>query len=272
MKIGITSGVYLNFPIAEAVVRVARAGYNGIDVWSGRPHIYRDDFTKDDLNDLNRVLSDHDLEVSSFMPAFYRYPYDLSSPNLRIRQDSLTYMYQCIDSAAILNAGLVLIVPKQALFGQSIEDARARLTDCIADVCQYAQQYALMMGIEPANIAATNLINTSTDALQIIHSLNLKNLGVVLDTGHLNITKENVSEAVSGLGEKLLQVHLNDNDGVEQQNLVPGEGTFDFRALISILKEKEFDGYLSAELGFHYTLDPDDAVNQTAQRMKEMIR
>jgi sugar phosphate isomerase/epimerase len=139
-------------------------------------------------------------------------------------------------------------------------------------VCQHALQYDIKLGVEPANRFVTDLVVTAVDALRVIEEPGYANLGVVLDTGHMNLGRETTREAVELLGDHLLQLHVNDNDGTQQQNLVPGEGTFNFRELIDALYQIDFDGVLSAELGYHYTLEPDPAVQLTAQRLRRMLQ
>lgn len=271
MRIGIASGVYLNYPFAEAIKRVSAAGYDGIDAWSGRPHIYRSDFSAGELRQLRRRVQDQGMIVSSFLPAFYRYPYSLSSPNNIIRLDSIQYMKECVDNAVLLGAPIVLLVPGKTIYGQSITDAWQRLAASIDAVCQYSRQYEIMLGLEAVNHYVSDLVNTAADAWKMIAQLGHDNLGVVLDTGHMNLAAETSKQAVDLLGNKLLQVHVNDNDGQHQQNLVPGEGTFNFAELLDVLNQSRFDGFLTAELGYHYTFDPDPAVQLTAQKMRQML-
>ena len=272
MKIGIVSGVYLNYPIQEAVRRIAAAGYDSVDVWSGRPHVYRHDFTVQALRHLCQLIDGSGLTVSSFLPAFYRYPYSLSNPNDIVRQDSIQYMKECMDNAVELGSPILLVVPGRTLYGQDREDGWKRLVDSIDAVCQHAFQYDILLGVEPANRFVTDLVVTAADAMSVIEELGHANLGVVLDTGHMNLGSEGTQEAVQLLGDHLLQFHVNDNDGVQQQNLVPGEGTFNFRELVDALNQTSFDGALSAELGYHYTLEPDPAVQLTAQRLRRMLQ
>lgn len=272
MKIGIVSGVYLNYPIQEAVRRIAAAGYDSIDVWSGRPHVYRHDLSVEVLRDLCQLIDESRLTVSSFLPAFYRYPYSLSSPNDVVRQDSIQYMKECIDNAAALGSPILLLVPGRTLYGQGREDGWKRLTDSIDAVCQYAFQYDIILGVEPANRFVTDLVVTAADAMRVIDELGHANLGVVLDTGHMNLGSETTQEALELLGDRLLQFHVDDNDGMQQQNLVPGEGTFNFRELVDALYQTGFDGVLSAELGYHYTLEPDPAAQLTAQRLRRILQ
>jgi sugar phosphate isomerase/epimerase len=144
--------------------------------------------------------------------------------------------------------------------------------DSIDAVCQHAFQYDIILGVEPANRFVTDLVVTAADAMAVIDELGHANLGVVLDTGHMNLGSEATQEAIELLGDHLLQFHVDDNDGLQQQNLVPGEGTFNFRELIDALYQTDFDGVLSAELGYHYTLEPDPAVQLTAQRLRQVLR
>lgn len=272
MKIGIVSGVYLNYPIQEAVRRIAAAGYDCVDVWSGRPHVYRHDLPIEMLRDLCRLIDESGLTVSSFLPAFYRYPYSLSSPNDVVRRDSIQYMRECMDNAVALGSPILLVVPGRTLYGQGREDGWLRLTDSIDAVCQYAFQYDVKLGVEPANRTVTDLVVTAADAVRVIEELGHANLGVVLDTGHMNLGSETTRDALALVGDRLLQFHVDDNDGVQQQNLVPGEGTYNLRELVGALYQTGFDGVLSAELGYHYTLDPDPAVQLTAQRLRRVLQ
>jgi sugar phosphate isomerase/epimerase len=69
----------------------------------------------------------------------------------------------------------------------------------------------------------------------------------------------------------LLQVHVNDNDGIEQQNLVPGDGVFDFPKLIELLRQSNFSGCLSAELAWGYCSNPEPPVSLAASRLRKLL-
>lgn len=271
MKLSAASSVLVNYSIYDTILHVAKAGYDGIDIWAGRPHVYRRDFTQSELGRLRQLLDENNLIVASLMPAFFRYPHSLSSPNEVVRQDSLDYMRQCVDNAVTLGAKTVLVVPGRSLYGQGVENAREKMIDSIDTICRYSTQYDIRLGIEPANPMVSDLVNTSRDAVNIIDELGYSNLGVVLDTGHLNLTGESPEEAVKELGSLLLQFHIDDNDGHRQQNLIPGEGTFDFERLIQVLYATGFDGFLSVELAWDYTLNPVPAVEEAAKRIRALL-
>ena len=271
MKLGVATSVFVNYLLPDVIPCVAEAGYDGIDIWGGRPHAYRHDYAPADLERLRRLLDYYHLTVASFMPAFYRYPHSLSSPNETVRQDSLDYMRQCVESAVILGAGIVLLVPGCSLHGQDVQDARRRMMDSIDEICRYAARYDVRLGIEPANRVASDLVNTASDALSIINELGHPSLGVVMDTGHINLVQESAEEALKRLGGLLLQFHVNDNDGTRQQNLIPGEGTVDFGGLIRLLRATGYDGFLSAELAWDYTANPVPAIAEAAKRIRALL-
>jgi protein FrlC len=274
MKLGTATSVLYQYALQDAIPLIARTGYDGVDIWGGRPHVYRQDFTPEEMKGLRQSIADHGLGVSSFMPAFYRYPHSLSNPSRKVRQDSIDYMRQCIDNAVALGAGIVLVVPDHSLFGQTREDALSRLVESIDVVAQHASQIdGLKLGIEVLYYDETDLVNSADDALAIIHQLGHENLGVVLDTGTLNLSKEPPADIFAKLGERVLQVHVNDNQGTHrQQNLIPGEGTYDFQALARFLKATGYQGFLSAELSKEYSDDPEPALQTTADRLRAWIQ
>lgn len=271
MKLSCATSVFLNYSIFDAVPLIAQAGCQGIDLWGGRPHLYRRDHTPADLKRLHGLLQDHNLEAVSMMPAFFRYPHSLSSPNNAVRKDSIEYMRICLENAVSIGAKILLIVPSRALSGQTQEDACQRLIDSIAEVCRDAAQYDLWLAIEPANRFVTDLVTTSSDALGVIKRVNFPRLGVVMDTGHINLTGESAAEAMKNLGSLLLQWHYNDNDGHHQQNKVPGEGSFDFAGFIQTLRQANYQGYLSLELGWDYSFAPVPGVTDGIGRMRALL-
>ncbi len=271
MRISTASSVFVRYSLDDAIRLTAEAGYDRIDIWGGRPHAYRRDLSPQDIKRLRAQLAGAGLAVPSIMPAFYRYPHSLVSPNETVRQDSLSYMAECAENGAALGADVLLIVPSHSLSGQPREDAWQRLVDSVAAVCEIAARAGLRPALEAVNREVSDLVSTATDALRVLEAVGDDTLGVALDTGHMHLSDEPPAEAVDRLGDRLFQVHTNDNDGQHQQNLILGEGTFPFDAFVGKLHASGYDGFLSAELGWHYTRDPFPAVHKMAQVMRESL-
>jgi D-psicose/D-tagatose/L-ribulose 3-epimerase len=147
------------------------------------------------------------------------------------------------------------------------------MIESIDKLARYAAPYDLKLGIEVLYFDETDLVNNSDDVLYIINQLNHKNIGVVLDTGTLNLSKESPEEIFLKLKDLILQIHVNDNHGGKhQQNLIPGDGNFDFRGFIRVLKKSGYQGFLSAELSKEYAVKAESALRTTAERMRSWIQ
>ena len=53
------------------------------------------------------------------------------------------------------------------------------------------------------------------------------NLPICLDIGHANTTGQ-LNEIIDTLGSRIMNVHIHDNDGKQDQHLTIGDGTVDF--------------------------------------------
>jgi protein FrlC len=271
MKTSLSSFLYFNYPLEEAIQRTAKAGYDGIDIWGGRPHAYRRDLSRDETAGLRRLLADSNLEVASFIPAQFRYPTCLCSKNDTIRLDSVEYIKDSIQTASELGAPLVSVCPGHSLYGQGADDAWGRLGESLDAICEFAAENEVLIALEPADRYETDLMPTTTDALRMIRELEHENLGVLLDNGHAYVVGESSVDAVSSLRGSLFHVHIDDNDGARDQHLIPGEGNFDFAPFIAALRDAGYEGFLSAELGWDYTVDPDPAAHATAMNLRKML-
>jgi sugar phosphate isomerase/epimerase len=95
--------------------------------------------------------------------------------------------------------------------------------------------------------------NTPVDSGQtgiiadIVDRFPAERVGACLDVGHANI-QETVLGAVQTLGKRLLHVHASDNHGLQDDHLIPGQGTIPWPELIAALKESGFSGAFTVEL------------------------
>ncbi|MBN1163923.1 MAG: sugar phosphate isomerase/epimerase [Candidatus Krumholzibacteriota bacterium] len=72
-----------------------------------------------------------------------------------------------------------------------------------------------------------------------------------LDTGHVNaFSRRPLKQWMDAVWEGLVALHLHDNDGLSDDHLPPGKGTFDFKELFGILKEKGIRPLLDIEVDF----------------------
>jgi protein FrlC len=140
------------------------------------------------------------------------------------------------------------------------------------ELLDYTDGTDLVLLIEPAHAAESTLILTVEDGLRMIGEIGSERLGILLDTGHANVNGENLAEVVVGLKGVPFHIHIDDNNGDSDAHLIPGEGSIDFAPFVKALKEIDYQGFVSAELGFQYTLDPAPAVEKTYAVLSKMFK
>jgi len=270
MKFAQSSFVYLNYPLQETIRRLHKFGYQGIEVWGGRPHMYRHDLDAE-LDDIRTLLERLGMAVPNLVPAQFRYPSILCSSNETVRRDSVRYIKDAIDNALKLGAPSVSVCPGMTLYGEDQETGWVNLRRSITELLDYTEGTDLRLLIEPAHKAESTLILTVADALRMIDEIESTRLGVLLDTGHAHINGEDLAQAVVSLKEVALHLHVNDNNGDSDAHNIPGAGKIDFAPFAQALKEINYKGFVSAELGFQYTSDPDSAAARTYAALSEVF-
>ncbi len=270
MNFAQSSFVYFNYSIQHAIRRLHEYGYHGVEIWGGRPHVYRHDLD-DELDDIKRLLDDLKMSVPNFIPAQFRYPSILCSSNETVRRDSVAYIKDAIDNAIKLGAPSVSVCPGMTLHGESIDKGWANLRQSLTELLDYTARTNLKLLIEPAHVWETTLIRTVDEALRMISEIKSERLGVCLDTGHANVNGEDLTQVVHALKDVPLHIHIDDNNGDSDSHNVPGTGKIDFHAFARALKEIDYHGFVSAELGFQYTLDPDAAVKATRAALERFF-
>jgi len=270
MKFSQSSFVYFNYPLQEAIGRLHQYGYQGIEVWGGRPHLYRHDLDGQ-LDEIVALLDRFEMVVPNFIPAQFRYPSILCSLNETIRRDSVQYIQDAVDNALRLRAPSVSLCPGMTLFGEDLGRGWGQLRQSIVELLDYTEGTGLVLLLEPAHKAESTLILTVADGLRMIEEVGSERLGILLDTGHANVNGENLAKVFASLRDVPFHVHIDDNHGDSDAHLIPGDGKIDFAPFARALQRVNYQGFVSAELGFQYTLDPDRAVEKTSAALSEMF-
>jgi sugar phosphate isomerase/epimerase len=89
-------------------------------------------------------------------------------------------------------------------------------------------------------IALENVWEERPEVLEhLVDVLSDRTAMVCLDTGHINaFSHRSPARWWEVLGERVVALHLHDNDGLSDDHLPPGEGTFDFAALVPLVRER----------------------------------
>lgn len=270
MRFAQSSFVYFNHNIQDAVRRLHDHGYQGIELWGGRPHVYRHDLDGE-LDELGALLARLNMTAPNFIPAQFRYPSILCSANEAVRRDSVAYIKDAITNAQCLGAPAVSLCAGMTLAGESLEKGWAQLKRSVAELLEYSEGSGLTLYLEPAHKYESTLILTVQDGLRMVREVGSPRLGILLDTGHCAVNGEDLAAAVHSLHGVPYHIHIDDNNGDSDSHMIPGEGRIDFAPFARALRETGYQGFVSAELGFQYTLQPDAALDKTLRSLQTMF-
>lgn len=75
--------------------------------------------------------------------------------------------------------------------------------------------------------------------LETVERINSPSLGVCFDSGHAHVCG-NMKEFMRAVGEHMINIHMQDNDGTRDMHLQPPYGTTDWRAFAEVLDEVNY--------------------------------
>jgi D-psicose/D-tagatose/L-ribulose 3-epimerase len=119
---------------------------------------------------------------------------------------------------------------------------RARAVDGLREVAGYALQAGVTLAIEPLNRYETDMINTVEQGLALCDAIGVDNVGLMLDTYHLNIEETSIGDAIRLAGERCLHVQASEN-----QRGIPGAGHIPWREVKEALDDIGYAGSIVIE-------------------------
>lgn len=126
--------------------------------------------------------------------------------------------------------------------GPATARGRGNSIDVLRRVAERAAGLGIRLGLEVVNRYETNLLNTAAQALAYLDELGHPNVGVHLDSYHMNIEESDLIGPVLACGDRLSYVHIG-----ESHRGYLGSGTVDFDELFRGLRLIGYDGPIAFE-------------------------
>lgn len=278
MKFGYHTWSYSSFgswvpayTLDETVKRLARIGFDGIEIGAAAPHAYPPYLSPARRREVRSLLDDHGIEVSGIGPAPTGGPgYNPSSPVAEEREATVEHYRAINELCAEWGAAAVVYLPGWVVFGTRRRQAWAWSRECLARVADDAAQYGLTVVVEPL-AENSNLCESGEDAMELMEDIARPNVKVMFDCSHVRYRRESLTDQVHLMGADLHQIHIADTRGT-QTRLPAGLGDEDWEGLVDALLDTGFDGYLTAETGFHRRgIDPDHDARTGLAFLKPLV-
>ena len=136
----------------------------------------------------------------------------------RSRAAGLDYLRRCIDFAEALGSPFVS-GPMYSAVGDTqlleAEPRRRQWDRAVASLraaAEYAGDRAIKLAIEPLNRFETDLVNTVDQGLRLVDDTGAPNVGLLLDTFHMNIEEKDIPAAIGRAAGRIVEFHASSND------------------------------------------------------------
>ncbi|KPV62465.1 MAG: Xylose isomerase-like TIM barrel [Candidatus Bathyarchaeota archaeon BA1] len=117
----------------------------------------------------------------------------------------------------VLHAGFVVPSDKFSIFTRPLAGALMALIDSMRRCAEYASNSGISIGIENGELGATHLFKGIDSLLDVVEAIDMDNVGVALDIGHLYLTANyygfDLLEATEKALTHMIHAHLSDNFG-----------------------------------------------------------
>lgn len=156
--------------------------------------------------------------------------WNIGSLSERLRRASLEETVDTIRASAELGAATVTVHP--GLGSLAVDGMNARAAELargsMREVDRAAREYGVTVAVE--NMPAVPFFLGQT-AEELAHIVEGTDLGICFDIGHAN-TAGQIDAMIDTFGDRIVNIHIHDNNGKRDEHLTIGDGSIDFGAVL----------------------------------------
>ncbi|MCD6448952.1 MAG: sugar phosphate isomerase/epimerase [Thermotogaceae bacterium] len=221
--------VFENFRLAKDL------GYDAVEIAIRDPKNFP-------VNVLEKAMSEFDMRVSAIGTgmAYLAEGLSLSHNDREIREKAIERLKEHMEVARLIDTTVIVGLIRGKAEGR--ENALDILRDSMEKVCEFAASKNVYIVIEPLNRYESDILNTAEETIRFIEDMKCENLGLLLDTFHMNIEERDPVESIVKSKNWLKHFHVADSN-----RWAPGFGHINFKAIFHALKDINYKGFVTVE-------------------------
>ena len=242
-------GIFMNFweknwdaDHAKYIDKAARIGFDILE-FQAQPLL---EMTDDHIRELRKRADAAGIRLTYSLGLDPRY--DVSSLDESVRQGGVKYLQNIIRKMAVGGGDLLsgvsyagwgtpegVLDTKEPYLEQSVKSMK--------EIIRVAEDCGVTYCVEAVNRFETCIINTAAEALDYVARVDSPNIGVLLDTYHMNIEEKSFAEAIRLVGpDRLKSFHTGENN-----RTAPGRGHLPWDEIFGTLAEIGYTGPIVSE-------------------------
>lgn len=253
MKISFFTNSLHRWPIEKSFEVASKFGYDGIEIWGGRPHAYAPDMRPEDIQKIKDLSAKYNLPIVSFEPEMAC----LLWRDQRWIDESMEYFRQCIDFCKAIGCPYMVMAALQCSYEYSTDEDWAQFIKYMKELAAYSESVdGVTMILETVTPWEGNILIRSDDTVRALKEINSPKVKAMLDLAAPLTVGEPSSNYFDRLGKDLVHVHLVDCKKDVEDHLILGDGELPMEEVLSMLDSYGYDGYCSVELFDEYRTEP----------------
>ncbi len=224
--------------LTQNIAHIASWGYDGVEVAVRQPQAL-------DVDNLLDLTSQFGLAVPAIGTgqAWGEEGLSYTDPSEVVRRAAIERTLAHIPLAACTGA-VIIIGLLRGIVRPGVTHAQAMtwLVSALQECCQAAAQCGVRLALEPINRYETTLINSVAQGLDLLSRVGADNMGLLLDTFHMNIEEPRIEESICACGDRIFHFHVADSN-----RWYPGAGHLDFGRILNALGNTGYTGWVSGE-------------------------
>jgi len=269
MKISFFTASMHRYPLEKSFEVAARFGYDGIEIWGGRPHALVSDMREEDIKKINALSERYHLPVVCFEPEME----NLLWRDQRWIDESIEYFKRCLDLCKEIHCPYMVMAALQASYGYSTDEDWTLFIKNMKILTDYSEKIdGPVMLLETVTPWEGNILIRSDDVVRAMRELDSPKAKAMLDLAAPLTVGEPASEYFEKLGSDLVHMHLVDCVKDKEDHLIAGDGELPFEEVLMMLDQYGYNGYCSIELFDEYRTDPILFNQRAIRKIREALQ
>ncbi len=217
---------------------IAGMGYDGVELAVRDPALLEAD-------ELIRLVADHGLEIPAVGTgqAWGEEGLSYTDPDPAVRAAAVHRTKSHIPFASRTGAVIIIGLLRGVVRpGTEHQRAMTWLVEALRECCSVARASGVRLALEPINRYETTLVNNAVQGMELLERVGAENLGLLLDTFHMNIEDASIEQSIALCGNRIFHFHVADSNRWH-----PGAGHIDFESVLRALCQTSYPGYISGE-------------------------
>lgn len=271
MKIALLSLLFRRYHLEKVFEVASEQGYDGVEIWGGRPQAYPYDMDEAHCEDVLRMKEQYHLEVPMYTPEVLGYPFNIATTDAKERRETIDYLTKALDVTKAIGAPRIQLATGHAGHGTNRRQNKQNVMYVLKTLADHAEKLDVNIVLEAVTLMESNVVIFLDDLVEMIEDIGSPRIKGMLDTVTPTVHHETFADYFEKLGDNMDYIHFVDSDGRDQHHFPVGEGNIPMEALVNIIRKYKYDGWLSSELVSPFARDPELFAAQEIRNIRKLL-